>query len=412
MRLERMVVNLRWVAAITILGEALYMGQGSGQPVWYLFSAPLFLILYNAASFLVVTKVRLNRRRLYTLAAITTACDIIAVTALVVGAASSIPEVYLGYVFVIISAALRLNIVGSVATGVALSVAFSTAIMVTVPVADQPSVQVLVGRALFFIVLSFGMGVVARQLSQEREKREELATLYEASRAAAATLDLDDLLQLFVRSAVRQLGAKAGAVFLIDRTRHVLRLRASEGLEEDVAAKAFYKIGEGNIGWVAETGLSLLVQNGVRDPGVPKPSGEDYFPSVLAVPLIAKGIVSGVFGLGERLNGEDYTGSDLRLVATLAGQASSSIENIRLYDNLEQLVLNTMKALAAAIDAKDPYTRGHSDRVADYSLRLAERLDIRGNELDIFHYAGILHDIGKIAIEDAILRKEGPLTPD
>jgi HD-GYP domain-containing protein (c-di-GMP phosphodiesterase class II) len=70
-----------------------------------------------------------------------------------------------------------------------------------------------------------------------------------------------------------------------------------------------------------------------------------------------------------------------------------------------------MKALAAAIDAKDPYTRGHSERVTTYSLQIAQRCGLADRDLDTVMYAAILHDVGKIGVDEAILRKPDQLTP-
>ncbi|MCL5958055.1 MAG: GAF domain-containing protein [Chloroflexi bacterium] len=411
LRLERIIINLRWVAGVVLLAQTLYVDHLSLENPWH-FTPPVFVLLYNAVSFYVVNVTKLGRLRLAIVGELTTAFDILLITILVLGATTSLPEIYLGYVFVIIGAALRRGFQGAAVTAGAVCIVYTGTVVLSMPQALQPSFQAVLGRSLFFIVLSVGMGYLAQQLRREREKREELATLYETSRAASATLDLDSLLHLFLRSAVQQLGANHGVVFLLDEDRQRLQVKAAEGLNEEAARQRSFAIGEGAIGQVAETGQALLVRATRGKPATGKADGEEFLPMALAVPLVAKGMIIGVLGLGERASGEDYTETDLRLVATLAGHVSTSIENIRLYDNMENLALNTLRALAAAIDAKDQYTRGHSDRVAEYSLRLAERLRLRQSECETIHYAGILHDIGKIAVDEAILRKAGPLTPE
>ena len=77
---------------------------------------------------------------------------------------------------------------------------------------------------------------------------------------------------------------------------------------------------------------------------------------------------------------------------------------------LEKTYLKTIDALAKAIEAKDPYTHGHSERVTKYSLKLAKKLEIKKGDLEVIQRAGILHDIGKIGIEESILKKKGNLT--
>ncbi len=82
------------------------------------------------------------------------------------------------------------------------------------------------------------------------------------------------------------------------------------------------------------------------------------------------------------------------------------------YQTLKKAHLESVKVLAEAIDAKDPYTRGHSDRVKGMSLRLALSLGFAKDKMEILEYGALLHDIGKIGINDGILQKEGPLTPE
>ena len=88
------------------------------------------------------------------------------------------------------------------------------------------------------------------------------------------------------------------------------------------------------------------------------------------------------------------------------------VENSRLHQRVADGYKSTIKALAASIDAKDHYTRGHSQRVTEFALLAATSLSMSQDELEILEYAGILHDIGKIGIPDSVLRKPGPLTPE
>jgi putative nucleotidyltransferase with HDIG domain len=93
----------------------------------------------------------------------------------------------------------------------------------------------------------------------------------------------------------------------------------------------------------------------------------------------------------------------------LAGYDS---ENRRLIEALERGYLDTIRSLAAAVDAKDPYTRGHSERVATLSVEIGRALGLDPEALQALEYGGLLHDIGKIGIPDAILSKTGALAPE
>jgi HD-GYP domain-containing protein (c-di-GMP phosphodiesterase class II) len=92
--------------------------------------------------------------------------------------------------------------------------------------------------------------------------------------------------------------------------------------------------------------------------------------------------------------------------------ASYDAENRRLIEALERGYLETIRSLASAIDAKDPYTRGHAERVAALAVEIGRELGLHGEGLSALEYAGILHDVGKIGIPDALLAKNAPLAPD
>jgi len=84
--------------------------------------------------------------------------------------------------------------------------------------------------------------------------------------------------------------------------------------------------------------------------------------------------------------------------------------SFELYTKMRKVYLDTIRALAAAIDAKDPYTKGHSERVADTSVALAQELNLSDRDIENIEYTALLHDVGKIGIADSILGKKGGLT--
>jgi len=84
--------------------------------------------------------------------------------------------------------------------------------------------------------------------------------------------------------------------------------------------------------------------------------------------------------------------------------------SFELYTKMRKMYLETIRALAAAIDAKDPYTQGHSERVAQMAVALAQELNLSDKDIENIEYTALLHDIGKIGIDDRILGKKGSLT--
>ena len=98
------------------------------------------------------------------------------------------------------------------------------------------------------------------------------------------------------------------------------------------------------------------------------------------------------------------------LVETAAGHLAVFLDNARLYRDLDAMFMGSLSALVSAIDAKDPYTRGHSQRVAMLSRQIGESAGLRGADLKNIHIAGLVHDVGKIGMPEAILRKQDRLT--
>lgn len=105
-------------------------------------------------------------------------------------------------------------------------------------------------------------------------------------------------------------------------------------------------------------------------------------------------------------------GSEVDLLPTIAGLIVNQRANARLYADLKELLFGVIRALTSAIDAKDPYTSGHSERVARIAVRLAEELDLPHNQRGDLYLMGLLHDVGKIGIEDEVLKKAGKLSPE
>jgi len=152
--------------------------------------------------------------------------------------------------------------------------------------------------------------------------------------------------------------------------------------------------------------------------------------NIIAVPLFGKEKadthIAGATGDGNRIMGlmvavnrigrQDFDSTDIKLFNSVAGGCAVFIENGRLFKDLKELFIGSLKALTSSIDAKDNYTHGHSERVAFISRWIAERLSaeepMEEEQIHRIYLAGLLHDIGKIGIDEAVLRKTGKLTDE
>jgi HD-GYP domain-containing protein (c-di-GMP phosphodiesterase class II) len=112
--------------------------------------------------------------------------------------------------------------------------------------------------------------------------------------------------------------------------------------------------------------------------------------------------------LDERLISE----ADLERLQYVASLIATQLANARIYADLKGLLFGVIRGLTAAIDAKDPYTSGHSERVARIAARLGEELGMSPAQRSDLYLTGLLHDVGKIGIDDQVLKKNGPLTPE
>ena len=144
--------------------------------------------------------------------------------------------------------------------------------------------------------------------------------------------------------------------------------------------------------------------------GVDQTTGIDTR-SILAVPLRTPTIVLGqergttkskIIGGLEAINKleGDFNDNDVQLLNALADQAASVLLMARLYADANELFLDSIQAITTAIDAKDPYTRGHSQRVSDFSAIMAQELNLSTETVHHIRMGGLLHDVGKIGVPD------------
>jgi len=133
--------------------------------------------------------------------------------------------------------------------------------------------------------------------------------------------------------------------------------------------------------------------------------------NLVAVPLVAEDDLIGVL-IGMNKSSGDFDSVDLKLIGAIGSQAGVFLANSRLYADLQDLLMGVLHALTATIDAKDPYTCGHSQRVAQISRHLAKESGFSPAKVRQIYLAGLLHDIGKIGVPEATLRKAGRLTDE
>jgi HD-GYP domain-containing protein (c-di-GMP phosphodiesterase class II) len=134
-------------------------------------------------------------------------------------------------------------------------------------------------------------------------------------------------------------------------------------------------------------------------------------PLFLAHPIVRDRQVTGAIMVGGKVSDDPtFSSYDTQTLEAAAGYLSTFLSSAGLYADQQSLFLGTMRALSASIDAKDRYTQGHSERVAALSKAIALAMDLGPEAAERLHLAGLLHDVGKIGVPEAVLTKQGKLT--
>ena len=228
------------------------------------------------------------------------------------------------------------------------------------------------------------------------EAHRALLALYRADALLEAPDDLEGAFRRLLDLCFETFGAERGAVVLLDArsgelTTAIGRTAAGEAadvpLHRTLLARA-----------------SALRQALVSD-------GDGRRP-VMCAPLLHRDRTFGAIALEGRAGGGTFAERDLRLFSALARKAALVTANTQLQADLRGLFFNTLEALVDAIQMKDPYTRGHSERVRRYALLLARELDLPAEARRMLHISAVLHDVGKIGMPDRLLFNTDELTPE
>ncbi|MBI4777918.1 HD domain-containing protein [Candidatus Desantisbacteria bacterium] len=227
------------------------------------------------------------------------------------------------------------------------------------------------------------------------ETYEELTLIYDLISKIGGMLDLTKVFDKIVDEAVTTSKAKWGGILLIDELTGKIDLKASNPADKIPQKLIEYSCEKGLINQAIQDARSII--------------GSEMDSFIMVVPLKAKDKQIGVIYLCDKMDGDSFYSTELKLIETLGFIVSFVIENARLYTNLQQLFFSAVESLSFAIDEKDSYTHGHSRRVTQYSLEIAEALELSKEEKTILKLAAVLHDVGKIGIPEAILHKKDKL---
>lgn len=244
-------------------------------------------------------------------------------------------------------------------------------------------------------------------------KVETIQAMHEIDVGILSMIEPDEILDTAVRMVGKAVPCDRSTVGLIDMERNCFKYVAGFGVK-GIRKGALTDFKDTNATDILRTRRPQFIADlkEMKDPPrVEKMLMEEGFLSHLRVPIVIKGEVAGVLSVGVKRRAA-YTPEDLSIIEKLASQIGVALENSRLVEDLEGLFIGVVRTLSAAIDAKSPWTSGHSERVTRIALSIGRDLGFTAGELKTLELAGLLHDIGKLATYEAILDKPGRLTPE
>ena len=276
--------------------------------------------------------------------------------------------------------------------------------------------QTIVQRAVDPTKLEFLSQVYKRKdeagLLQSAQKY--LTTLHKVSEILARAAGVEALFDSIVSAILEVSGGDRAAILMrpkdapTSKDIDMVAVRTKDGKASGAVTLSRTVVND-----VLEKGISIFTDDALADDRYV--GGESIvrqrIRSVMCAPMRTTDRILGVLYV-DSMMAREFSEAELELLAAVGNQAGIALHRARLMDEVERLFFDVMKAIASLIDAKDGYTHKHSERVAAFGVRLARHLGFDADSRAVVELSGLLHDVGKIGVPDAILNKPGKLTDE
>lgn len=238
---------------------------------------------------------------------------------------------------------------------------------------------------------------------------DELSLMYSLTNKLGSEMDVDTICRRVLEETEKILEVQNLSIMLLDNGSGKLRTRDCRGRDADAARDFTADMSSGFIGQVMRQGTPVTICDIMASEVISFP-----YParSILCVPLVTDDRAIGLLLATDKLSLQEFWSRELKLMGMFAMEIAASIMKAQLYQDIKTMFINTVEAFASAIDAKDPYTYGHSRRVALVSMAICEELGMAKKQTGKVELAALLHDIGKIGTPESILHKPGKLQPE
>jgi len=238
-----------------------------------------------------------------------------------------------------------------------------------------------------------------------------IRTLHDVSKAINSALNIDRVEEMILSKTSRLMGSATVLILLLDEEKQALTIHKAFGFEPSELPGIRFEHIHSFEHCIVHKGSVITIDEVLSNQD--RQLLTNSYPKLLKMifaPLEIQGEAYGLLGVAGSKKG--FPDVELEIFCSLGSQAAAAMENANLYEKLHSAFLHTAEALAEAVNSRDPYTGGHTRRVRNYALQLAEELGLSDEKKEALRLASILHDIGKIGVDDAILRKVGRLSAE
>ncbi|MFH1783266.1 MAG: HD domain-containing phosphohydrolase [Candidatus Omnitrophota bacterium] len=236
----------------------------------------------------------------------------------------------------------------------------------------------------------------------EETKKTLHEVLSKVGKALVSIESFESLIKLILETTVDALHAKQGIIASVE-TDNIFNIKAHIGFDNASEEQILESI----------HGYLNLIINEKKPISISSFSIYDQekllTPPIICMPLLSRDKIWGIICISGKKKEDNFSEDENKILSNLSSQIAISFENAKLSKDIEKTYFETMAALAMAVEAKDPYSRGHSEKVEHYAVKIGEALGISKDSLETLRYAAKLHDVGKIGIADSVLKKKTSL---
>jgi len=311
--------------------------------------------------------------------------------------------------------ALRLVILATIVVATA-------GVLETLHAMSLKEVAVMSGAvAITGVVAYLVVGMSTREDELQQHDR-RFGAMIASTSALAGSRDLHSMLNQILRLAVEEVGGDSGYVMLADEDHpELLRTEVAFGTDGKFEMPENLGIGDGLSGYVVKTSQPITLRNQDRR-GIECDGIQLGVRSAISVPLCSRVLIGtdesgheqtlGALTVIGDPTGPTFGPDEMELLCSMGSLMAVAVSNARMEGRQRTTFLRTLESLATALEARDEYTRGHSQRVCEVSLMIAEHLGFGPDAMEELRVGTVLHDIGKIGVPDQVLNKPGRLTDE